>query len=184
MLGETSVLTGTVALTAFVLGAVKLVGSDGILAVFAAGVAFNRVVNKGDELQEENVQEAVNRLFTVPVFVFFGMALPWAAWGELGLAGAALALGVLLLRRPPVLLLLGPFLKPLRGPADALFSGWFGPVGVAALFYATLAVRETGLEIVWEAASLVIFASVVLHGVTATPLTKLLGRVHSGRARG
>ena len=177
LLGKTSVLTVTIALSLFTLAAVKLVGSDGILAVFAAGVAYNRVVNKNDEVREENAQEAVNRLFTFPVFVFFGLSLPWAAWGELGLAGAALALGVLLLRRPPTLLLLSPFLKPLRGRADALFDGWFGPVGVAALFYATLAVHETGLEVVWEAASLVIFASVALHGVTATPFTKLLGRV-------
>ena len=184
LLGETSVLTGTVALSAFVLGAVKLMGSDGILAVFVAGVAYNRVANKNDEAREENVQEAVNRLFTFPVFVFFGSSLPWAAWQGLGLPGVALAALVLLLRRPPVLLLLAPRLKPLRGTADALFSGWFGPIGVAALFYATLSVRETGLEVVWEAASLIIFASVVLHGVTATPFTKLLGRVQKGRVRG
>ena len=177
LLGKTSVLTVTIALSLFTLAAVKLVGSDGILAVFAAGVAYNRVVDKGDEAREENAQEAVNRLFTFPVFVFFGVSLPWAAWRELGFTGVALALLILLLRRPPVLLLLSPFLKPLRGPADALFGGWFGPVGVAALFYATLAVRETGLAVVWEAASLVVFASVALHGVTATPFTGLLGRV-------
>ncbi len=171
-LEETSLLIVTLALSAFTLGTVKLMNSDGILAVFAAGVAYNRVVKKKDEVKEENVQEAVNRLASFPVFVFFGLALPWAAWGTLGWNGVALALLVLLLRRPPVLIALAPLLKPLQSRADTFFVGWFGPIGVAALFYATLAARETGHERVWAAASLIIFTSVILHGVTATPLTK------------
>ena len=37
--------------------------------------------------------------------------------------------------------------------------------------------RETGIEEVWVVGSLVICTSVVVHGVTATPRTKLYGRL-------
>lgn len=57
-----------------------------------------------------------------------------------------------------------------------MFLGWFGPIGVAALFYASLSVREAGAEEVWVIASLIVFASVLVHGFSAAPFTKLYGR--------
>lgn len=174
-LEETSLLTITVALSAAVLGGAKLMGTDGILAVFAAGIGFNLTAERQGEHQDQKVQESINRLFTLPVFVLFGMALPWQGWRELGWAGFALAVGTLLLRRLPMMVALSPLLRPLRSKADVMFTGWFGPIGVAALFYALVAERETGRGEVWIAASLIIFASVVAYGVTATPFTKLYG---------
>lgn len=174
-LEESSLLTFTVALSAAVLGGAKLMDTDGILAVFAAGIGFNLTAERQDEHQDQKVQESVNRLFTLPVFVFFGMVLPWEEWGELGWAGLALVVGVLLLRRLPMMIALSPILQPLKSRADVVFTGWFGPIGVAALFYALVAERETGHAEVWVAASLIIFASVVAYGVTATPFTKIYG---------
>jgi len=87
-------------------------------------------------------------------------------------------MAVLLLRRLPAVLALRPLLGPLRAKGkDVLFLGWFGPIGAAALYYAAFSLRETGVEAVWVVGSLVICASVVIHGVTATPLTKLYGRL-------
>jgi NhaP-type Na+/H+ or K+/H+ antiporter len=105
-----------------------------------------------------------------------GLTIPWEGWIALGWAGPALAVAVLLLRRLPAVLALGPLLGTVRGRGDALFLGWFGPVGVAALYYSTLAVRETGVEAAWTVGSLVICASILAHGVTATPLSRLYGR--------
>ncbi|CAN5733869.1 hypothetical protein BH18ACT11_BH18ACT11_11740 [soil metagenome] len=104
------------------------------------------------------------------------MALPWGAWLELGWAGLLLVGAVLLLRRLPAVLALRRLLGPLRPKGkDVLFLGWFGPVGAAALYYAAFSLRETGIEAAWTVRSLVICASVLVHGVTATPLTKLYG---------
>jgi NhaP-type Na+/H+ or K+/H+ antiporter len=50
-------------------------------------------------------------------------------------------------------------------------------VGAAALYYAAFSLEETGIEAVWVIGSLVICASVVVHGISATPLTKLYGRL-------
>jgi hypothetical protein len=127
-------------------------------------------------LDREPIQEAISRFFDLPIFVVLGMALPWEGWLELGWGGILLVAAVLLLRRLPAVLALRPLLGPLRsGGKDVLFLGWFGPIGAAALYYAAFSYRETGIEAAWTVGSLVICASVVVHGVSATPLTKLYG---------
>ncbi|MFJ2081141.1 hypothetical protein ACI2KV_24710 [Micromonospora chokoriensis] len=75
---------------------------------------------------------------------------------------------MLVLRRLPGVLALKPALGlPWRG---VVFLGWFGPVGVSALFYLTYSqdegVRDPRL---WAAGSLVVAASTVVYGVTAMP---------------
>ncbi|WP_436343843.1 cation:proton antiporter domain-containing protein [Natronorubrum sp. FCH18a] len=175
LLEETSLLSVTVALTFAVLGGVKLLGSDGILAAFVAGLLFNQFADATDEADEQKVQETVLRLFTFPIFVFFGIALPVDQWVSLGWAGVALAAGILLLRRLPMTVIFRRTVRPIDGDHDSLFAGWFGPIGIAALFYATVAHRILGNEIIWGAASLVIASSVLVHGITATPFTKLYG---------
>ncbi|MDQ1254571.1 MAG: sodium/hydrogen antiporter [Euryarchaeota archaeon] len=54
--------------------------------------------------------------------------------------------------------------------------GWFGPIGVAAFYYARFSMRQTGIEELWPVVSLVICMSIVLHGVNATYFTKLCGK--------
>ncbi len=94
---------------------------------------------------------------------------------KLGWAGLALAVAVLLLRRLPAVLTLSALMEQIRGRSDALFAGWFGSIGAAALYYATFGHRETGNAEIWMGGSLIICASVLAHGLTATLLTKLYG---------
>lgn len=176
LLDEPSMLTVTVALTVAVLGIGALLGTSDILAAFAAGLAYNELADPRDEVIEAEVQESIKRLLSIPVFVLFGAALPWAEWWALGGAGLALTAGILIFRRLPIWLALHAVIPPLRTRRDALFTGWFGPIGIAALLYATISVRETGSEIGWIVGSLVISGSIVVHGVTATPLTRAYGR--------
>jgi sodium/hydrogen antiporter len=172
---ESFFLVYTIALSLVVLGAAKLLGSDGILAVFVAGLGFDFVV-KGDREQQRRVQEASTRFFILPIFVLLGLTIPWEGWAELGWGGPVLVVAVLLLRRLPAVLALNPLMRGVRGGANALFLGWFGPIGVAALYYANLSLRETGIEAAWTVGSLAICASILAHGLTAAPLTKLYGR--------
>jgi NhaP-type Na+/H+ or K+/H+ antiporter len=183
VLEESSLLTITVAFSFAVLGGVKLLGSDGVLAVFVAGLLFTRFAEARDRADEQRVQEAILRLFTFPVFVVFGLALPWERWLALGWTGVALAVGVLLLRRVPMVIVFDRYVDPVE-ERGALFAGWFGPIGIAALFYVTVAHRLLGNETVWAATALVVASSILVHGVSATPLTKLFGRVSgTGRAQ-
>ncbi len=171
-----SLLTVAIALALTTLGAVKLIGSDGILAAFAAGVVFSMVTHPEREEHQERTQEAIRRFFDMPVLVLLGMTLPWAGWLDLGWSALVLPVAVLLFRRLPAMLVLSPLVAQVRKGEDTLFYGWFGPMGIASLYYATLALRETGAEEAWVAGSLVVCASVLAYGVTATPFTKLYGR--------
>ncbi len=173
---HTSILSISLALALCVLGITELIGLNGVLAAFVSGTAFNVVGSSDTEEQREHVQDAITRFFDLPVFVLLGMALPWEGWLKLGWEGLALATAVLLLRRPPVVLALRALIGPVKGRKDALFVGWFGPLGAAALYYATFSLRQSGLEEVWVVGSLLICASVLAHGISATPLTKLYGR--------
>jgi len=177
---RTSLLTVSLALSLTVLGVTELAGMNGVLAAFVAGVVFNVVGSSDTKERQEEIQEAITRFFDLPIFVLIGMALPWEGWLELGWWGVLLAVAVLLLRRLPAVLALKPLLGELREPRDLLFLGWFGPVGAAALYYATFSLQETGIEEVWTVGSLVICASVLAHGLTDTPLTKLYGRLPRG----
>jgi NhaP-type Na+/H+ or K+/H+ antiporter len=172
---ETFFLAYTIALSLLVLGAAKLLGSDGILAVFVAGLAFDQAVG-GDRARQEQMQESVTRFFILPIFVLLGLALPWQEWLDLGWSALLLVAAVLFLRRLPALLVLNPLLGPVRGLRKALFLGWFGPIGVAALYYATLSQREAGVSEAWVVGGLVICASIIVHGMSAAPLSKLYGR--------
>lgn len=86
-------------------------------------------------------------------------------------------LALLLLRRLPMMVPLGPWLAPLRSRLDVLFAGWFGPIGVAAIFYAVLASEKVGNDAVWWVGSLVVGASLLAHGATAAPFTLGYGRL-------
>jgi sodium/hydrogen antiporter len=174
---ETSILGYTLALTLVVLGGAELAGANGILAVFIAGIAFDNTISSQEKWEEENVQEAVNHFFTLPIFTLIGLQLPWAEWKALGWRGVALAGLILLLRRLPAILVLRRWIPLIRKAPDALFAGWFGPIGIAAVYYAQMSVERTGHKEIWPLVSLVVCASVLTHGVTATPFTKL----YSGR---
>lgn len=170
----------TVVLAFAVLGLSGLMKVDGILAVFACGLAFNLVATGSERTTDAPIDEAVNRFLVVPLFIAIGAALPWSAWAELGWRGPALAVAVLLLRRLPVLLLLRRPLK-LELP-DALHLGWFGPIGVSAIFYLSMEADRLGAQpTVLAAGTLVVAASTVAHGLTASP-GRVLYRRATGRA--
>ena len=181
LIDQPSFLVVTLALSVLTLGATKALEMDSILAVFAAGIAFDQRVGGKDRGQEARIQEAVNLFFTLPVFLLVGLMIPWSDWLDLGWAGLGLALAVLALRRLPVILLLRAGLRPWRDLPIALVAGWFGPIGVSALFYAMLVYHETGDDTVWVGASLLVAASLVVHGVTAAPVARYYGRRYDGR---
>ncbi|GAB4383251.1 MAG: sodium:proton antiporter [Elainellaceae cyanobacterium] len=182
-IGQQSFLSYTIALSLLALGGGKLLGTDGILAVFVAGLVFDGIASASEKSEEEQIQEAINRFFTLPIFVLLGLVLPWQEWWQLGWKGLALAIAVLLLRRLPAVLALRSLAHPLKTAADAWFVGWFGPIGVAALYYAHVSLRETNIREVWVVSSLLIVVSILAHGITATPFSKLYGKHYIDRGK-
>ena len=59
-----------------------------------------------------------------------------------------------------------------------MYLGWFGPIGVSALFYATPEAERSAVhEVVVAAGSLLVVASTVVHGITASPGRRLYRRI-------
>ncbi len=157
------------------LGSVHLVGGSGVLAAFLTALVFSLVLDEELATRLEHLQDTVEKLLIPPIFVLFGVVLPWSEWGHLGWPGLAFALWVLLGRRPPVASL------ALAGSVDRrsrAFLAWFGPLGAAAVYY-SLFVEHYDLAQypkVFGAATLAVTASIVVHSVTATPGVRLYAR--------
>ena len=173
---EASLAAVAVALAVALLGATKLIGSDGILAAFVAALMLNRSLGGKLEERKREFHETLLRFFMLPIFILFGLLLPWRAWLGLGPEVALFVGAIFLLRRLPALWLTQRLLAPVERRADMLFSGWFGPIGVAAVYYGALATRKLGDESVWTLASLVVASSVVLHGLSSVLITRWYGR--------
>jgi NhaP-type Na+/H+ or K+/H+ antiporter len=167
--GESFFVTIALSLGLLTLGAAHLLGGSGVLASFIAGVTFSLAVGERYAEQLEGMQSGFERALIVPVFVLFGALLPWHAWATLGVGGLAFAAWALVVRRPlAAAVALAPTDTPARGRA---FLAWYGPLGVAALYY-VLFVERYGLaeqERIFAASTLAIAASVLVHSVSATP---------------
>lgn len=171
LMEESSYLAFIVPLALFLLGAGKLVGTDAILAVFVGVAVFGQVIPQREEAQEDKVHDAVARLFLLPVFVLLGLALPISEWIRLGWLAPLVLLTAVLLRRLVTVWALRPLLTHIHDRSETAFLSWFAPVGVSALFYATLAERHTGDHDIFIYTTLAITASVVVHGLSSAPLS-------------
>jgi len=168
-------LVFTLVLAVATLGVARVLDADGVLSVFVAGLAYNLTVAEDEVGPQNTIDEGVNRYVVLPLFLLLGIELPWAQWADLGWAAVVFPVAVLLLRRLPVLVVLA---RPLRlRLRDAVFLGWFGPIGVSALFYLVFSEDEGVSDPrLWAAGSLAVVASTVAHGVTAAPGRRLYRR--------
>lgn len=158
----------TLLLAVAVLGVARVLKTDGVLAVFVAGLLYNAAVGERDREKQVALDEAFNRYLIVPVFLVIGAALPFGEWRAFGWKAVAFAAGVLLLRRPPVVLLLQKLLD-LR-MRDAVFAGWFGPIGVSTVFYLVLAEDEGVSDPrLFAAGTLAVAVSTLAHGISTIP---------------
>ncbi|EYT64301.1 sodium:proton exchanger [Dietzia sp. UCD-THP] len=162
------ILMFTLLLALLVLGCSGLLGVNGVFAAFVSGLAFNLTSAGNERRVEVEIDEAINQFAVLPFFLILGAMLPWEQWAELGWGALALTAAVLVLRRPPVLLAL---MRPLGlRVREAAFLGWFGPVGVAAVFYLTEEASRAGPDsLLLGVGTLIVVASTFAHGVTAAP---------------
>ncbi|KAI9276007.1 Sodium/hydrogen exchanger family-domain-containing protein [Sporodiniella umbellata] len=174
-----SFLVSSVALALFLMGAVGLMGSDDLLACFIAGNAFTWDDWFRTETEDAHLMEVVDNLLNLTVFVYIGMTMPWSLFNDTSIQISiwrliVLAILVLLLRRLPIIVALYKFIPALRNLREALFTGWFGPIGVGAIYYYTVAIEAIPFdgpnghahEVLKPVVYFMVLASVVAHGVT------------------
>ena len=168
---------GSLAILAFVFA--ELVGGNGFIAAFCGGLFLG---TKDHEIRErmQEFGEAEGLQLSLFVFLIFGMtAVPIASnlWSMNDLIYALLSLTVI--RMLPVILSLSGTGLDLKSKA---FIGWFGPRGIASVLYLLIVVDQLGVkgsETILSVIVLTIMLSVILHGITAMPFTKIFrGDVH------
>ncbi|CEI96039.1 hypothetical protein RMCBS344292_10209 [Rhizopus microsporus] len=120
-----------------------LIGSDDLLACFIAGNAFTWDEWFKEETDDARITEVVDMMSNLSIFVFIGITMPWKLFVKVGITKLlGLAMGVLLFRRLPVVVGLYHYIPGISNWRQAIFMGWFGPIGVGALFYYTMAIEE------------------------------------------
>ncbi|KAH6618489.1 Sodium/hydrogen exchanger family-domain-containing protein [Boeremia exigua] len=138
-----SLLLYPTALGLFTIGVTGLAGLDDLLACFCAGSALNW---NGTFLREalsrhDEVNSSIDVLLNFGGFMYIGAILPWSEFNSeiTGITyGRLLALGllVLLLRRIPAMMVMYRLMpNTVKTWQEALFMGYFGPIGIGAVFY-------------------------------------------------
>ena len=155
------------ALAAYV--AALLVHTNGFVAAFVAGMAFGTVT--GSEDTQLGYVEESGTLLSLLVWFAFGAVilvpgLRAATWRDVVFAVAALTV----VRMVPVAVALA---GSGVDRATVAFVGWFGPRGLASVVFGLIAVDSldpAAASVVLGAVTVTVTSSVVLHGVTASPL--------------
>ncbi|KAI9480310.1 MAG: Sodium/hydrogen exchanger family-domain-containing protein [Benjaminiella poitrasii] len=188
LIDKQSFLAFAVALALFLMSMTGFSGSDDLLACFAAGNAISWDEWFKKETEEAHFQEVIDMMLNLAIFVYIGAIIPWSDFGnaELGLSPwrlVVIAILVLLFRRLPIVVMLKPVMPAMKTYREAIFSGWFGPMGVGAVFLSVIAKEEltasyegkdlpVSVQVIAPVVLFVVFCSVIVHGTTI-PLFKL-----------
>jgi NhaP-type Na+/H+ or K+/H+ antiporter len=153
----------------------QIVGGDGFLAAFFAGLAVNMFdVTLCDCFLDFGAVTA--EMAMLLTFLLFGAALSDLQGTVAVLPALGLAAITILLIRPLTVVLV--FWRATLSNAARVFIGWFGPRGLSALLLILL-VAQAGLaegDHLLAITGLVVLVSVIVHGVTATPFAQRYGR--------
>lgn len=129
-----------------------MIGSDDVLACFIAGNVFTWDDWFRLETKDDSLQPTIDMLLNVSIFMWFGAVCPWHKFVDNNVIPiyrlVPLGILVLLFRRLPMVLTfhkLG-FIHQIQEIRHALFVGFFGPIGVSAIFYLYIT-REFLVEI-------------------------------------
>ncbi|KAF9992966.1 hypothetical protein BGZ80_001586 [Entomortierella chlamydospora] len=193
LIDKESFLVFSIALALAVVGIVSIMGSDDLLACFIAGNVFAWDDWFSNEIAEAHIQEIIDMLLNLACFVYIGASIPFSSFGDstLGLSVwrmIVMAIVILIFRRLPFVMALKPFIPALTTYREAAFAGWFGPIGVGAVFYSKVIAMHTDTEhlehapqperleriraVTFPVVMFLVFSSVMIHGVTV-PLLHL-----------
>jgi len=147
-------------------------GGSGFIASFVAGLTFGIMV--GHEEVEHSIEftEELGDLLSAVTFLLFAAVFVGPVLREIDAVGVVYALlSLTVIRMVPVAV---AFIGTGARRPTVAFAGWFGPRGLATIVFLLTVVEEAGLpgtSRITEVATITVVLSVVLHGVTAIPLT-------------
>lgn len=163
----------------------EVVNGYGFLAVFVAGLTFKHGYYRDKQLSQLEFTEQMEKLLEVGAILLLGAFLriqPIVHFGGEALLVAGLLIFVI---RP-----IGAWVSTIGGnlhPAKRWLMGWFGIRGVGSLYYLFYAFGkglqgELAEQLAWIIYITVII-SIVLHGISSTPLMNWYEKRIKGRTK-
>ncbi len=158
----------------------ELLHGYGFLAVFLAGLMLNRCSRGHDYNQRlHDFADEVERLLMMVLLVLFGGMLVGGGllWG-LGWRELLFALLALFVVRPLAgLVSLAGWKRP---PLERFVVAFFGIRGLGSVYYLAYGINHGAFEeqrLMWGTLALIVLISILLHGITVTPLMRRLDRI-------
>ncbi|KAJ1893117.1 hypothetical protein LPJ66_005946 [Kickxella alabastrina] len=173
-------LLSAISLALLLVGLCTILGTDDILCCFVAGNSFTWDDWYRVESEDTWLQQTINDILSMTFFMYFGATIPWAEYTSANsLSPWRISVAVVLIiifRRLPAIMALYRLAPAINNWKEALFAGWFGPIGVSAIFYAIETIKQikehddsnSGIvaKIVYPIVCAVVFGSVIVHGIT------------------
>ncbi|WP_052207921.1 cation:proton antiporter [Croceibacterium mercuriale] len=169
---------GLIALAATLVsyGLTEIIHVYGFLAVFVTALTFRSTHRDHDfQLEMHAMTEQVERLAMMVLLILFGGALVSGLLAPVGWIEVSAALLILLVIRP-----VAGWIAMLGYPADRgekLTLAFFGIRGVGTIYYVAFGINHMSIgdaERLWGVVGLVVLLSILLHGLTVTPIMRTL----------
>jgi NhaP-type Na+/H+ or K+/H+ antiporter len=148
---------------------------NGFIAVFVAAIVLG--IRRPDlrEHFERRADELVE-IVKLGIFFVFGSLLTVHAFTREGWAAIALVAVVFVIARPLAVWL--SLLGTRTDTATRLFMGWFGPKGIASMTFALIVLDRpvSAGSRIFDLTALVVFCSILLHGISDTPGAEWIAR--------
>ena len=160
------------------------IGGNGFIAAFVGGLVVGPTVQRVGE-RVIRFTEAEGQLLNLSVFFIFGVLVLGAVQPLSWEVALYAFLSLTLIRMLPVALsLYGTYLRGV----SVVFAGWFGPRGLASIVLGLIVVEEApllpGRDEIEAVVALTVLLSVLLHGITAAPLSAVYARRVRGMVAG
>jgi len=164
-------------------GVTEALHGYGFLAVFVTALSL-RSIERDSDFNEamHDFSEQIERLLMLLVLVLFGGAIADGLLAGLSLAEAAFGLALLFVIRP-----LSAWIGFLGSPLprrDRAIIAFLGIRGLGSFYYLAYALNHGtyhGWSRLWAITGFIVLCSILLHGVTATPLMRWIDRRGRGR---
>ncbi|WP_414631347.1 cation:proton antiporter [Brevundimonas sp. UBA2416] len=177
---------GLIALAATLIAyaAAELIHGYGFLAVFVCAVTIRASERDHDFHQEmHDFSDQIERLLMMLLLVLFGGALANGLLSSLTWTDALIGLAVVFVVRPVAgLLAMTGSGQPWR---ERLLLAFLGIRGVGSVYYLAYGINHGEFgdsERIWAVVGFIILVSILVHGVTATPLLDRLTRRREAQA--
>lgn len=161
-------------------GLTEIIHCYGFLAVFVTALTL-RASHRDHEFHHDmhGLVEQVERVGMMVILLLFGGALALGLLGALGWVDYAVAALVIMVVRP-LAGMVGLIGSPMSC-AEKLTVAFFGIRGIGSFYYLAYGLNHMELpggERLWAIVGLISLMSILVHGLTVTPLIRLLDRTH------